>query len=83
MGFTSIICGPSTPSGWCSRNWDGARKSFPFFFAALAASTVVAGLSFRFIERPLLGLKARFASDPGAPGHDARPTSQRVESAAI
>jgi peptidoglycan/LPS O-acetylase OafA/YrhL len=58
-------------------------QSFSFFFAALAASTAVAGLSFRFIERPLLGLKARFAGDPGAPGHDARPTSQRVESAAI
>jgi peptidoglycan/LPS O-acetylase OafA/YrhL len=53
-----------------SLGWD--TESFAFFLAALAASTAVAGLSFRLIEKPLLKLKARFASEPGAPGHDAR-----------
>jgi peptidoglycan/LPS O-acetylase OafA/YrhL len=52
----------------------------PFFLASLAASTIVAGLSFRYIEQPLLSLKARFASDPGATRHDARPASPLVKS---
>ena len=61
--------------------WD--VQSFSYFFAALAASTAVAGLSFRFIERPLLKLKARFASSPGATGHDVRTAARMGESAAL
>ena len=37
--------------------------SMSFFVAALLASTAVAGLSYQFIEQPLLKLKAHFASD--------------------
>ena len=51
IGFTRL--------GW-------PNPTFGFFLAALACSTVVAGLSYRFIEEPLLRLKARFASDAGA-----------------
>ncbi len=40
--------------------------SLGFFLVALAGSVVVAGLSFRFIEEPLLRLKARFANDGSA-----------------
>ena len=68
-------------AGFVRLGW--STQSFPFFLAALAASTAIAGLSFRFIDAPLLRLKARFASDPGAAGHDARPASQIVESAAV
>jgi peptidoglycan/LPS O-acetylase OafA/YrhL len=41
------------------------NPSLGYFLAALACSAVVAGLSFRFIEEPLLRLKARFASGGG------------------
>ena len=50
--------------GFARLGW--SDQGFPFFLAALAASVAIAGLSFRFIERPLLRLKARFASGPGA-----------------
>jgi peptidoglycan/LPS O-acetylase OafA/YrhL len=41
----------------------GSLQSFGFFVAALVATTAVAGLSYWFMEKPLLKLKARFASD--------------------
>ena len=41
----------------------GNLQGFGFFVAALVATTAVAGLSYWFIEQPLLKLKARFASD--------------------
>jgi peptidoglycan/LPS O-acetylase OafA/YrhL len=66
--------------GFTKLGWN--LQSFAFFFAALAASTAVAGLSYRFIEQPLLRLKARFASDLGATASGPRSASQMIESAA-
>jgi peptidoglycan/LPS O-acetylase OafA/YrhL len=47
--------------GFAKLGWNPA--SFTFFFSAILASMLVAGLSYRFIEKPLLKLKTRFASD--------------------
>lgn len=63
--------------GFTLLNWPD--RSLGFFLAAVACSAVVAGLSFRFIEEPLLSLKARFASDTGA----AERLSRRVERSAL
>jgi peptidoglycan/LPS O-acetylase OafA/YrhL len=38
-------------------------QSVPFFLCTVVISTIVAGLSYRFIEQPLLKLKARFATE--------------------
>ncbi len=57
-------------------------ESFAYFFAALVASTIVAGLSYRFIERPLLKLKARFASDRDSTEVRVRATSPIEETVA-
>jgi peptidoglycan/LPS O-acetylase OafA/YrhL len=45
--------------------WD--LRSLSFFVGVVAGTTVVASLSYRFIERPLLKLKSRFASDVSRP----------------
>lgn len=52
--------------------------SIAFFLAALIASTIVAGLSYRFIEQPFLRMKSRFASD--APTSDAVGVFPRIGS---
>lgn len=50
--------------GFTKLGWKPA--SFAFFLAAVLASMLVAGLSYRFIEKPLLKLKSRFAGDASA-----------------
>jgi peptidoglycan/LPS O-acetylase OafA/YrhL len=57
----------------------GNLASFSFFVAALIACTAVAGLSYRFIEQPLLKLKARFASDGDSAASGHRATSPIAE----
>ncbi len=47
-------------NGFARLGWP--TPSLGYFLAAVACTAVVAGLSFRFIEEPLLRLKARFAS---------------------
>jgi peptidoglycan/LPS O-acetylase OafA/YrhL len=56
--------------GFARLGWP--NPSLGFFLVALACTAVVAGLSFRFIEEPLLSLKARFASDAGTAEHQSR-----------
>jgi peptidoglycan/LPS O-acetylase OafA/YrhL len=49
--------------GFARLGWP--EHSLGYFLIALACSVVVAGLSYRYIEEPLLRLKIRFASDTG------------------
>jgi peptidoglycan/LPS O-acetylase OafA/YrhL len=49
--------------GYARLGWP--ELSLGFYLIALAGTMVVAGLSYRFIEQPLLRLKARFAADAG------------------
>jgi peptidoglycan/LPS O-acetylase OafA/YrhL len=39
------------------------QDSLDFYLVAVAGSVIVAGLSYRFIEQPILALKSRFASE--------------------
>jgi peptidoglycan/LPS O-acetylase OafA/YrhL len=47
--------------GFMKLGWD--RQSYAYLFVSVLASTIVAGLSYRFIEQPLLKLKTRFSTD--------------------
>jgi peptidoglycan/LPS O-acetylase OafA/YrhL len=66
--------------GFMKFGWNQA--SFWFYFAAILASTLVAGASFHFIERPILKLKARFSSDRGASKAESRQLHNLVDSIA-
>jgi peptidoglycan/LPS O-acetylase OafA/YrhL len=48
--------------GFARLGWD--PKSLVFFLCSVIACTIVAGLSYRCIERPLLKLKSRFRTGP-------------------
>jgi peptidoglycan/LPS O-acetylase OafA/YrhL len=66
--------------GFVRLGW-GARGT-AFFCASLVVSAVVAGLSFRFIELPLLRLKSRFSAEGAEPAPGAQPLSQFAEAPA-
>ena len=63
--------------GFVKLGWN--PSSIAFFYCALIVSTLVAGLSYRFIERPLLKLKARFATEGAETGTNTRPLSHLAE----
>ena len=60
----------------------GNLAGFSFFFVSLVATVAVASLSYRFIEQPLLKLKARFASDGNASTRGRRATSRFAQAVA-
>ena len=53
-----------------------------FFLCTVVISTIVAGLSFRFIEQPLLKLKARFATEDKPHRADPQLTGRMAETSA-
>jgi peptidoglycan/LPS O-acetylase OafA/YrhL len=60
----------------------GNLAGFSFFVVSLVVTVGVASLSYRFIEQPLLKLKARFASDGNKSPRGRRATSRFAEAVA-
>jgi peptidoglycan/LPS O-acetylase OafA/YrhL len=63
--------------GYMKLGW--SPESYAFFLVSVLASTIVAALSYRFIEQPLLKLKTRFSTDrdPDSRQHLSRDHSVR------